>query len=412
MIYRIACLIFLVIFFSPAIFSACGFCDDGSYTGYWTDYDGNNYYGDPPQAVDSSSYSTYDSSSYDTSYSSYTPSWQEQQAAQTRATGISFNETGNAYLSSRDFQSAINYYTQSLQYIPNDPVVQENLRKAEGCLLNEQANRLYEKGDYKSALEYYRQALEKRPYDAVVRQNLENAKYYVEQEEQRRQEEEDRAQMGRDISQKLGKLDDVLKDASADIQGLGFQTGADKNTGSQGELQFMPASGGKLEAFKNMNPEKPDLEARTAVSQDGSENKGGQLRSIFDNIKNVFGGSPERMKQEAGTGFDTAGAPRQGLEPFKVTPMEHGSNRDPKVTKEQRTPKIDQLETQRTEIRNERWNMQKQLDELNKAQEKDTEKINELTTKINDTKEQEQFLNFSIKEELSTAPQVKKEDKK
>lgn len=411
MIRGISCLIFLVIFFSPAIFSACGFCDDGSYTGYWTDYDGNNYYGDPPQAVDSSSYSTYDSS-YDSSWNDtsyvYTPSWQEQQAAANHTTGVSFNETGNTYLKSGDFQTAVNYYQQSLQYIPNDPVVQNNLRQAEGSLFNVQGNQAYEKGDYRSAMQYYQQALDKKPESDVIRQNLENARYYVELEDQRKREEEEKARIGQDIGRQLNKLDDVLKDSSSDDQGLSFQSGASGNG-----LQFMPASGGgRLEAFKNVNPEKPELEARTSVSREESENKGGQLRSLFDNIKNVFSGSPETMKQESGTGFDTAGAPRQGMEPFKVTPMEHGSNRDPKVTKKQRTPKIAELETQRTEIRNERWTMEKKLDELNKAQEKDTEKINELTQKISETKEQEKFLNFSIKDELSKAPQVTKEEKK
>jgi tetratricopeptide (TPR) repeat protein len=311
------------------------------------------------------------------SSSTYTgPTWQERQQWKRESTGLSLNEKGNQYFNSGDFEAAVNYYRQALGYKPDDQVIADNLFRAEGSYLNVQGNKEYEKGNYAAAADYYRQALQRKPESEVIKNNLANAENLVSQQKEWEQEKVELEEKRQQHERRMAVVKEGVSDAVANIARELTPRTTTQNEG----LQFMTPSG--------------------------------QLKSAQVHSRQAAAASNiEVMKEESSKGFDTVGVPKEGLKPLdlKGMPLE---SRDPVVPSELRTPKITQFEKERNEVRNKRWEMEKKLETLQSSPKLDTKKIAELKQEISNAENKENFLNFSINDELRKAPQVKKETPK
>ena len=111
-------------------------------------------------------------------------------------------------------------------------------------------------------------------------------------------------------------------------------------------------------------------------------------------------------KHHAGKGFDDLPEMKEnGLEPVypKEVPPEM---RDPEVPPKLYSKTIKHLEERRTEVRQERFELEKKLKNLKEAETKDVVKIVETEQEISNKKNTEIFLNFSINDEVREASAV------
>ena len=311
------------------------------------------------------------------SSSTYTgPSWAERQQWKRESQGVALNEKANQYFTNGDFETAVNYYRQALGYKPDDQVIADNLIRAEGSYLNVQGNKEYEKGNYAAAANYYQQALQRKPESEVIKNNLANAQDMASQQ---KEWEAQKAELEEKREQHERRMAVVAEGVSGTVGNIARELKPRTTTQTEG-LQFMGPSA--------------------------------QLKSVqFHSQQAAAASNIEVMKEESSKGFDTRGDVKEGLKPLdlKGMPLEA---RDPVVPSELRTPKISQFEKERTEVRNKRWEMEKKLGVLQSSPKQDTKKIAELKQEISNAENKENFLNFSINDELRKAPQVKKETPK
>lgn len=137
-----------------------------------------------------------------------------------------------------------------------------------------------------------------------------------------------------------------------------------------------------------------------------------RLREIEEHSWLSVGLKNELASVEARKGWDTPTEIRFEEEPlhkYKGIPKEI---QDPTVPSELHSEKIKFMEEKRTEVRQKRFDMEKELEELENAETKDVVMIAETKQEISTAKSEEIFYNFSIKEELRTARPIEKEGEK
>ena len=159
------------------VLAACGvaFADEiqGAATGWWSDNEGNNYYGSAPSS--SSGYGSSYTPDYSGAYSRLGENisaamsrWAEVQAQ--KRVAYQFNLQGNQYLSQGKFEQAIAAYEQALTYA-SDSVIIANLNRARMSLLNAQGLEYHRQGDWNNAIAAYKQALAYNPASRTDRKS-------------------------------------------------------------------------------------------------------------------------------------------------------------------------------------------------------------------------------------------------
>lgn len=179
---RLSLQIFFVVVFLWIALSKSWSDIEGVATGWWSDNEGNNYYGDPPS--EDSSYSS-DSTYYGSSYGdagarlgqAVSDMFQqiaeaERIARERRAQGLQLNSLGNQAFSAGDWDQAISNYEQAIEYFPSDQTILNNLRRARAYKINAEGVKYHDQKDWKNAVSFYKQALEMAPEDRTIRKNL------------------------------------------------------------------------------------------------------------------------------------------------------------------------------------------------------------------------------------------------
>jgi len=123
-------------------------------------------------------------------------------------------------------------------------------------------------------------------------------------------------------------------------------------------------------------------------------------------VKNLNRAREEALREQAGYGFDTPGSqsgslprPAPAYNPFQTY-------KEPVITSANRTPAISALENIKTTLKKKRDDTQTKIAELQKDPVKNEKEIVTVKKEMNDLKNQENFLNFSIEVELKKAPDV------
>lgn len=388
----------------------------------WTDESGVNHCGDSGSSSDSG-YGWQYTYGYTQNTQSSGPSYQERvEAAQLRREmeaqaqiqreAVRLNQIGIDYANKGDWANAVNYYQQANATNPSDPVIANNLRTARGSEWNAAGIVYYTQGDYEKAAEAYQKALELKPESEVIRQNLEEARQRVEIKRQEEAEAQRRrealAAADASIKQKLsGYSAAIQKPAAASSSGLSFKGGAENKSG-----MVVVGQGTKNDdalspfAFKNMKPERRVLEA--APSEKGSNPSIlDQLKSMWQSDKNAKGASSaERASQGMRTGFDSealSGGGSVDISGLEVPAVEGV----PIVPPEKRTSTITKLEEKRESMREERHALEGRLTAMEKSKNPDPVQIVKIRDEISQKKNEENFLNFSITEEMGKASDVK-----
>lgn len=402
-------LAFLLFVVSPSVFA-----QDGGPTGWWTDNQGNNYYGDAPSSESNTSTDTGTSysSSPDYSYSAPAPvdPW-----VQTQREAVQINDEGVKYHNAGNLEKAAEFYEKAYAKDPSNPTILGNLKNVRGTQWNEAANRYYEQGNFAEAVKHYEKALEMKPDSDVIRQNLENARNQLAQVQAQQAREAEKQQQIENVKNMVPDFAKELKPAARSTGNLELE--GQKGSPS-GKMNFMGAapSGSnsrlKLEEFKNMNPLKPQLIERGTMPAGGSKTASGQAQSsVFHTGNGLMDGRGEAMGQNAQMGFDTAGTPKDGLKPVDLKGIPP-SERDPVIPPEKMTPEIKQLVEERTKFRSERHLLEAELEKLEKADKRDPMAIFKAKDKISHLQDQENFTVFSINEKLTNPPEVKREKAK
>lgn len=206
----------------------------GQATGWWSDYEGNNYYGSAPAASSDSSGSSgyaYSSAYGDAAgrlgeavgqvFSQALKQAAETQASYAQAYGMNFQ--ANKAMAAGNYEQAVNFYQQALAYVPNDFNIAKNLKKAQTALFNAQGQDFHKKGDWENALEAYRKALEFDPSSRSVRQNIRLVEQKQAYEKIREREDLLKAQMAQlalKIKEENKALGESLKPADPKAGGL------------------------------------------------------------------------------------------------------------------------------------------------------------------------------------------------
>jgi tetratricopeptide (TPR) repeat protein len=402
-------------------------------TGWWTDYDGKNYYGDPPSSSSSSSsgWTRQDQREYEAEQATARAQY-EYEAAQRRQ-GTNLNNEAIRWENAGHYDKAISLYQQALKYSPNDTVILRNLQNAKGKQANAAGNKLYEQGNFEKAIAYYEQAAQFLPGNKTVLGNLAGARRGLQgQQERRRNEAEEqarrdveKAQMdaaGARIKGMIGGMSKQLTQAPAPTGGgLGF-----KKAGSDGGKII---SGGPVQsakgdadaglhplAFKNMTPVKPaiiDFGGDGTRPAGGSKTVLGQLKSVEAHSRDAKAAPFNDMASDKSRlGFDTAGVAGDGLATSPVVNIPEAKPGWVMIPNDQRTPALNKLETQRTAARDERIVLEKKLADMESKPGANQVEIVRMREKVDQLQNKENYYNFSIQDELGKAPDVRKSDKK
>ncbi|GEM_PF-3395688 len=399
---------FLVFFFSLIFLSfsvSTAFADiDGQPTGWWSDNEGNNYYGDPPSQSSSSS-----SSGSTVDWASV---WQAKREAaamrkenERKQKAYDLNQKGVELSAKGDFQKALEYYQKAAQVAPEDPVIQDNVRAVQGSMWNQKGMDYYSQSDFVNAKKMFELALTFRPGDSNITYNLSEAQRYLDQAEQESQKK-------KAAEQQINQVRDHISNFSNELQ----ERAANKNT-SNLDFKGAPAApasdedqAGKLNKFKNMKPIKPTLIKRGALPAGGYSTASGQGVGLVKSGKSAVAGSQigdgEQGAQDGMVGFDTAGAATSGLEPVKLKGISLEAQ-DPDIP-EARVGEFKDLVQKREKAREKRKDLEDKLEKLVGGGKENTSEAIKMKEQISDFKNQETFVNFSIKEKLVVAPDVKK----
>ena len=388
----------------PAIFADI----DGQETGYWNDAEGNNYYGAPPSQSSSSSSSS--------SGPDYRQMWADKWAAQAEAKAqrqenarkqkaYDLNQKGIEFSSKGNFAKALEYYQKAAAVAPEDPVIQDNVRSVQGNMWTDKGIEYYNKSDFVNAKKMFELALTFRPGDPIITENLNATQSYLDQAEQENQKKQA-------AEQQINQVRDNVSNFSSELQ----ERAANKNT-SNLDFKGAPAApasdedqAGKLNKFKNMKPIKPNLIKRGPLPAGGSSTASGQGVGLVKSGKSAVAGSKigdgEQGAQDAMIGFDTAGAASSGLEPVKLKGISLEAQ-DPDIP-EARAGEFKGLVEQREKVRGQRKDLESKLEKLVDGGKENTSEAIKMKEKITEFKNKEVFVNFSIKEKLAVAPNVKK----
>ena len=409
---RIAVYFLLLVLFGVPL----AYAQDGAPTGWWTDAQGNNYYGDPPSDSSSSSDSSYDSGG---GYIDPGPSWEEQQYQATQREAVNLNDEAVKYHNAGNIDKAVELYEKAYAKDPANPTILGNLRSVRGTQWNEAANRYYESGNFREAVKHYEKALELKPDSDAIRQNLENARRELDrvnqQQYQQQLKQDQERQASENVKSMLPNLAEQLKPAQkvqseSKSGSLGFGAWSEKPS-RRLEFAHPGQSGLPLEGFKNMKPVRHQMIERAEAPAGGSKTASAQAESAqFHGRSLAAAKSDEEASRRAQFGFDSKGDPKEGIEfaPLKgIPPWE----RDPEIPKERITPEIEKLVGERTEARQKRRDLETELAGLRKAKKPDTVAIAKTRDEISTLQNQEIFVNFSINEKLTKAPDVKRKGK-
>jgi len=190
--------------------------EDGSPTGYWTDKDGNNYYGDPPSSSGTRDY---------TPNIPQGPSPQELERQRKQQLCVQANDRGVVFHNSKDYNNAIKCYEEALRHNPNNQVTIDNLNAARGDKVNNVGITYFDKRNWLMAIRYFREALGYNENEAY-KNNLRIAEEQLELENKEGIRKERECIQKEQIAEAKGKITAILADLSADI-----------NTSSSGELK-------------------------------------------------------------------------------------------------------------------------------------------------------------------------------
>ncbi len=115
----------------------------------------------------------------------------------------------------------------------------------------------------------------------------------------------------------------------------------------------------------------------------------------------------EGIRVQAGHGFDTPGNSSGSLPRPAPAYNPLQTYKEPVITPANRTPAIAALENIKTTMKKKRNDTETKMNELQKEPLKNQTEIQTVKKELNDLKNQENFLNFSIEVELKKAPDVK-----
>ncbi len=426
------CICGVFIFF---LLSVGGRMDSACWGYIWTDYDGKNYDSDdynpgPSSSSDSggSGWTRQDQRQYEAEQREQQAAWDAQQARIRQ--GVNLNNEGVRYDKAGDFDAAISYFQQALQYTPGDQTVLNNLQNAKGKKENSVGLGFFKEGDFEKAAAQFRQALSFIPGDEVLLQNLESAEEKLQDtRERQRKEAEAKAQMeaaGTRIKSMVGRLGNELKPVSVPTAtgGLGFKkagNSAAKGAGGvQGNQKDSDAGLNSL-AFKHMNPLETIIYQMVPDEhpKGGSKTAQGQMKSTEFHSREAKASSfGDTASDRARLGFDTAGVPGDNLatSPAVNVPEAKGvmipEDKWTMIPEGKRTPALDKLEIQRKDARNERLAIEKKLADMQSKPGVNPVEIVQMREKADELTNKENWIIFTIREELGKAPEVKRSEKK
>lgn len=401
--------VFLFLLLSGASFTPAFADIDGQETGWWTDSEGNNHYGAPPSQSSSSSSSS--SGSID-----YRQMWADKWAAQAEAKAqrqenarkqkaYDLNQKGIEYSNKGDFAKAVEYYQKAAAVAPEDQVIQDNVRAAQGNMWNQKGLDYYNQSDFANAKKMFELALTFRPDDPTITANLNDTQTYLNQAEQETQKKQAAEQQINQVRENISTYSDELKERAADksTSGLDFKGAPAAPVSDEDQA-------GKLNKFKNMKPITPALIKRGAMPAGGSKTASGQAvglkKSGAEAITGSKMGDGEAGVHNAMIGFDSAGAVSQGIEPVALKGITLEAQ-DPDIPQE-RVGEFKDLVAQREKVREQRKAVESKLKKLEDSGKSNTAEAIKMREEVTQFKNKEVFVNFSIKEKLSVAPNVKK----
>lgn len=287
---------------------------EGVPTGWWSDYEGNNYYGNPPSKGADDSYSPapyYDSALYQATSNAASQfgqainNWFQQaaeaqrQALERRTQGLQLNTLGNQALNARNWDEAISYYEQALAYTPGDPAIQDNLRRARALKVNEQGVQRHREKDWGNAISYYKQALEIAPEDRTIRKNLTLAERMKGVEKEQALQEK-LVQASREAQPRVEQIVSGLKPPSASPVLI-----AQKR-----ELPIEPFEWKNTEDPSLKGDAKPPLGTARGAGEhaQSAQRHAEKIREMLKRPQGVpFDPMAESLSSEAGKAFDTPG---------------------------------------------------------------------------------------------------------
>ena len=382
---------------------------DGEATGWWTDSQGNNYYGDPPSSSSSSS----SSGSID-----YKQMWADKWAAQREAKEMrkenarkqkayDLNQKGLEYSSKDDFAKALEYYQKAAAVAPENQTIQGNVLSIQGNMWTQKGIDYYNQSDFVNAKKMFELALTFRPNDPIITANLNNTQSYLNQAEQENVKKQEAERQTNQVREQITGFSEELKERAANknTSSLDFKGAAPGPTTDSED-----SKGGKLTKFENMDPLKPSLIQRGPMPKGGSNTASGQGVGLTKSGATAVIGSKvgdgEMGSQAAGIGFDTAGASAPGIEPFVLKGIER-QDQDPEIPQE-RISEFKDLVEKREKARGARRQLETKLEKMEQSDRPNSAEIVKMRDKIDVFKNEENFVNFSIKEKIAVAPNVKK----
>lgn len=131
------------------------------------------------------------------------------------------------------------------------------------------------------------------------------------------------------------------------------------------------------------------------------------LSTVHHGSQATQSGDAETIRDQGGKGIDTGGRNVGGLQPPVVFNPNSGY-REPIVTPANRTPAIAYFEKERETSKKKRADLETRLNELQKNPNKSQAEVVTVKREISNTRNQENYLNFSIEVELKKAPDAKK----
>lgn len=301
-----------------------------------------------------------------------------------------------------DFERAIDCYNQALSLNPNDAVVKKNLARINWIKAWKKANSYANEGNYQEALKYYQEARKFR-YDKVIEDNIRSVENAIKEQKKEQKRKEDVAKEERIQINKNTEAEAKIK---LSIDDLSREMVKSLPQPDANQLAFIDPGAVQVSGLTAGAGESTAPETEKWVST--AQLQEVQMHStLAAQLKN------EAASGEARIGFDTASDERkEGLPILRLRGIPP-ELRDPNVPEElQKDEEINNLVNQRTAARDQRHELEKKLVELEKAGKKDTPEFHETEQGIKEGKSKEVFLNFSIKEKIKSAREVKKEEAK
>ncbi|MCB7128635.1 MAG: tetratricopeptide repeat protein [Candidatus Brocadiales bacterium] len=176
---------------------------DGGPTGWWTDSDGNNYYGDSPSS---------DSPSYYNELPQAPPSTEQLEQwkrLRQRREANKLNAKGIEYDQREEYENALRLYEEALRIDPDNSVLRSNVLLGKAKVATRKGIEHREKGDFDTAIRYFKEALVYSPNHSTIKAHLRLA-------EEKKKEQAEKARLEKEAR----LLEQKLKEAKQNVNNI------------------------------------------------------------------------------------------------------------------------------------------------------------------------------------------------